>query len=149
MKEILIVTVIILCVIFLASCSKGKPVDLKCMSIKKIENLALEMYNADEIIIESKWLKEEIYFKGLSCFYITIVNGKTQALNFKELPADKYRRFDNYEEIENQLKQEGLPIVNKIKSECDLKKFDQIVVVFAKEKSDGTLFYRFGNRYKL
>ncbi len=147
MKANYAILVLSLLPLILICCSFGKPIELKCDSLAEIENLAIEMFNADEVIIESIWLKEEIFFEGLDCFFITIINGTTPALNFKELADDQYHRFENYQEIEHQLKENGLPIVEKIREECDLSNFDQIMVVFAKRKDDGTLFYSIANSY--
>jgi len=134
---------------FSLCCKSNYTLEIKCELIEEIDADIKKKFDASEVIIEGLSLKEEIYFNRLNSFVVVIVNAKTETLNFKSLTQDKYRRLNNYEEVEQKLKVEGMSVVNRISTECDLSSFDQVIITFAKRKKDGSLFKYFSNLYKI
>ena len=126
----------------------GKPPNLDCDNIDSIKATIKQLYAADRIEISSRVIKEEVYFDEIRSVYVTLYNATTEILDFKSLPLNKYQRFENYEEIENGLKEEGVAIFNMIKRNCSLNNFNEVIVVFGKRGDDDPLLYDFIVHYK-
>lgn len=144
MKLILIIVL----AIYFTGCTNKSPV-LSCTNVELIKDKITKRYGADRVTIESKVLKEEIYFKELRNVYITIYNPTMEALDFKLLQTDVYQRFDEYELIETKLGKEGEMILSLIKKNCDLNNFNNVMVVFGKNGDDGKLLYDFTVNYPI
>lgn len=131
------------------SCIKIKPIAYECANLDELETFILDLFDADRIVFEGVYLKEEIYFQPVKSFNVGIIGGVTETLNFKELSNDKYNRIENYVQIESELSKEAIPVVERIISQCEMSEFDQIAVIFSKQKHDGSLVYIFGSSHKL
>ena len=106
------------------------------------------IYKADSVIIYTKKIKEEIYFPEIHCPVVLIYNATTNILDFKSLPTSHYQRFENFEQIENELKQEGLPIAHDLIEKCDMSDFNDFIIEFLKQSDEGKPIYRFICHYK-
>ncbi len=79
---------------------------------------------------------------------IFVYNPTTHILNFKELNVDEPIRFDNYDEIENALKEDGKKFAEEIIQSCNLSKFNDLIIEYNKPDIKGNLHYRFINHYE-
>ena len=127
----------------------SKPPKLDCNDIDLIKASIKRQYEADQVEITSKVIMEELYFEEIRSIYITLYNATTETLDFKSLPTKRYQRFQNYEEIENDLKKEGERIFNLFKKNCSMNDFNEVIVVFGKRGDDDPLLYDFIVHYKL
>lgn len=127
----------------------SKPPKLECDNIDSIKATIKQLYAADRIEITSTVIKEEVYFDEIRSIYVTLYNATIEILDFKSLPSNEYQRFENYEEIENGLKEEGAGIFNLIKKNCSLNDFTEVTVTFGKRGDDDPLLYDFIVHYKL
>lgn len=127
----------------------SSPPKLVCHEIDIIKNTIKNNYSADEVEITSRVFKEEIYFDKIKSVYVTVYNATTETLDFKSLPIDKYERFENYQEIEDGLENEGKRILDLIRENCDLENFNEVIVVFGKRGKNDPLLYDFIVHYKI
>ena len=141
----------LLCSILIIGCmasSSNKQIELKCsVDIGIIESEIKEMFKADSVVIYAKKLKEEVYFPELNCPVVVIWNATTNTLNFKEIPSDQ-TRFDNYSQIEDGLKKEGLPIAKKLIKECEMSDYNDLIIEFHEKHQEGKVGHRFICHYK-
>lgn len=129
--------------------SKSKQIELKCsVDIDTIKSEIQTAYNADSVQFYSKRLKEEMYFTEISCPVILIYNATTKVLDFKTLPTTYYQRFENFEQIENNLKREGLIVVQGIVDKCNMVEYNDLIIEFIKLDDKGKPIYRFICHYK-
>jgi hypothetical protein len=129
--------------------SENKQAELKC--IVSIDTMSAEirnLFNADSVTIYSKKIKEEVYFNEINCPVVLIYNATTNILNFKTLPTSHYQRFENFEQIENDLKNEGIVIARSIIDKCNMTEFNDLIIEFLKLDDDGKPLYRFICHYK-
>ena len=106
------------------------------------------IFSADSVRVYSTSIQEEIYFEPLIAIRVVIFNPVTKILNFKKLKTDPTQRFDDYEEVENGLKNEGFEIAEEVANQCCLREFNDIIVEFWKPNGDDYPFYRFICHYK-
>ena len=106
------------------------------------------IYKADSVRIYTKKLKEEIYFPEMRCPVVLIYNATTNVLDFKTLPISHYQRFENFEQVDNELIQEGLPIAQALIQKCDMSDFNNLIIEFLKLNKEGKPLYRFICHYK-
>jgi len=143
---------ILLCSTLIVGCMaslKNKQGELKCsVPIDTIKAEIRDIYNADSVKIYSKRLKEEIYFTEITCPVVLVYNATTDVLDFKTLPTTHYQRFDNFEQIENELKQEGFIVAQNIIKKCNMKGFNDLIIEFLKLDDKGKPIYRFICHYK-
>lgn len=129
--------------------SKNNQTELKCtVGIDIINSEIQDMFNADSVKIYSKKIKEEVFFSEINCPVVLIYNATTNILDFKTLPTSHYQRFDNFEQIENQLKQEGLIVAQNIINKCNMSEFNDLIIEFLKLDDKGKPIYRFICHYK-
>lgn len=129
--------------------SKNKQVELKCsVDIDTIKTEIQVAYNADSVQFYSKRLKEEVYFTEISCPVVLIYNATTSVLDFKTLPSTHYQRFENFEQLENNLKKEGLVVAQKIIDKCDMVEYNDLIIEFIKLDDKEKPIYRFICHYK-
>ena len=138
-----------LTLLFLLVSCKSNPPKLDCTFnqesfIESIQNY----FNADSVKITTSILQEEIYFSKLVTVRIFVSNPTTHILNFKELNVDEPIRFDNYDEIENALKEDGKKFAEEIIQSCNLSKFNDLIIEYNKPDIKGNLHYRFINHYE-
>lgn len=131
-------------------CMRSPKLDLlRCsVDVDSIKTVTRNLFNADSVVIYSKTIKEEVYFTEIHSPVILIYNAKTNVLDFKSLPTAKYRRFDNFEQIESELKQEGLPVAKSIINNCDMTGFNDLIIEFLKLDDKGKPIYRFICHYR-
>jgi hypothetical protein len=143
---------ILLCSTLIVGCMaslKNEQGELKCsVPIYTIKDEIREIYNADSVKIYSRRLKEEIYFTEITCLVVLVYNAKTDVLDFKTLPTTYYQRFDNFEQIENELKKEGIIVAQNIIKKCDITGFNDLIIEFIKLDDKGKPIYRFTCHYK-
>lgn len=108
-----------------------------------------QIYDAEETIINSIVLKEEVYFPTAIVLEINFINPTTETLDFKQLDSVKYERFENYEEIDQSLKKEAERIVHIVNDKCDVTKFTSIIVIFTRRVKSANLEYSFGSHLEL
>jgi hypothetical protein len=77
-----------------------------------------------------------------------VYNATTNVLDFKTLPTTHYQRFENFEQIEGDLKKEGIVVAQKIVDECDMTEFNDLIIEFLKLDDNGKPIYRFICHYK-
>lgn len=143
---------ILLCSILIVGCmasSENKQVALKCtVSIDTMSTEIRNLFNADSVTIYSKKIKEEVYFSEINCPVVLIYNATTNILNFKSLPTSHYQRFENFEQIENDLKNEGIIVAQSIIDKCNMTEFNDLIIEFLKLDDNGKPIYRFICHYK-
>ncbi len=143
---------VLLCSLLMIACkasSRNKQTELKCsVDIGIIESEIKEMFKADSVDIYAKKLKEEVYFTEIHSPIVLIYNATTNVLNFKTLPITHYQRFDNFEQIENELKQEGFIVAQSIIDKCNMTEFNDLIIEFLKLDDNGKPIYRFICHYK-
>jgi len=129
--------------------SKNKQAELKCtVSIDTMRTEIRNLFNADSVTIYSKQIKEEVYFSEINCPVVLIYNATTNVLDFKTLPSSHYQRFENFEQIENDLKNEGFIVAQSIIDKCNMTEFNDLIIEFLKLDDNGKLIYRFICHYK-
>lgn len=129
--------------------SKNKQIELKCSAdIDSVKNEIQNLYNADSVKIYSKRIKEEVYFTEINCPVVLVYNATTNVLDFKTLPTTHYQRFENFEQIEDDLKNEGTIIAQSIIGKCDMTEFNDLIIEFIKLDDEGNPIYRFICHYK-
>jgi hypothetical protein len=134
--------------IFILGCIPEPP-RLKCTSeLQKFENIIKEEFKADSVRIKSIVLKEEIYFPTLISPLVSIYNPETETLNFKSLSENEYSRFENFQEIEESLKVEAEPIARMISESCEMGKFNDLLIEFAKTNNREKYQYRFISHFE-
>jgi len=77
-----------------------------------------------------------------------IYNPETETLNFKLLDEYEYSRFENYEQIEKSLKLEAEPIAKLISESCEMTKFNDILIEFAKSNNREKYRYSFISHFE-
>jgi len=146
-------------IIFILSCStlivgcmassKNKQAELKCtVSIDTMSTEIRNLFNADSVTIYSKQIKEEVYFSEINCPVVLIYNATTNVIDFKTLPSSHYQRFENFEQIENDLKNEGFIVAQSIIDKCNMTQFNDLIIEFLKLDDNGKPIYRFICHYK-
>lgn len=127
------------CLIVLSIMTMGcvnKPSELDCNDINSIKASIKQQYEADQVELVPKVLKEEIYFDEISIVSLQVFYPTTKALDFKKLSFDDYLTLDNYEERQKSLKSEGKYILNLLLNQCDMKNFDEVHIKFGNEHND-------------
>lgn len=100
-------------------------------------------FEPDTVIIQTVVIQEEVYFPKLICPRIIIDNPTTGTIDFKLLDENQ-TRFDNYEEIEKKLKDEGQFIADKISNSCNIGDYNDLIIEFVKlQKSKKGFNHRF------
>lgn len=142
---------ILLCSILIVGCmvsSRNNQTELKCsVDIEIIESEIKEMFKADSVVIYARRLKEEVFFPELKSPVVVIWNATTNILDFKKIPSEQ-TRFDNYSQIEDGLKKEGLPIAKKIMKECEMSDYNDLIIEFHEKHQEGKVGHRFICHYK-
>lgn len=129
--------------------AKNKRGEIKCLvHLDTIKSEIQDVFKADSVKFYSKLLKEEMYFTEINCPVVVIYNATTNVLDFKSLPITHYQRFDNFEQIENELKQEGLIVAQKIINQCEMAEFNDLIIEFIKLDYQGKPIYRFICHYQ-
>jgi hypothetical protein len=129
--------------------SKNKQAELKCtVSIDTMSTEIRNLFNADSVTIYSKQIKEEVYFSEINCPVVLIYNATTNVIDFKTLPSSHYQRFENFEQIENDLKNEGFIVAQSIIDKCNMTQFNDLIIEFLKLDDNGKPIYRFICHYK-
>ncbi len=129
--------------------SENKQAALKCtLSIDTLSTEIRNLFNADSVTIYYMKIKEEVYFNEINGPVILIYNATTNALNFKMLPTSHYQRFENFEQIENDLKNEGIMVAQSIIDKCKTTEFNDLIIEFIKLDDNGKPTYRFICHYK-
>ncbi len=149
MKNIIIIlsfsTLIVGCMVS----TKKKQAELKCtVSIDTMSCEIRNIFNADSVTIYSKKINEEVYFSEINCPVVLIYNATTNILDFKTLPSSHYQRFENFEQIENDLKNEGFIVAQSIIDRCNMTEFNDLIIEFLKLDDNGEPIYRFICHYK-
>ena len=140
---------ILLLISLFISCNVKSP-RLNCsVTIKNLELQIQEIFDANFVQIRTVVLKEEIYFPKLEVIEVQIYNPTCQTLDFKTLNSKRYFRFENYEELEKNLKFEAKPIFDEILKSCNLIHFDQVCINFTKVMDNRNLDYSIGCVFKL
>lgn len=122
---------------------------LKCsFDVDTIRADIQNTFGADSVVMYLKRIKEEAYFSEVLSPIVLVYNADTEVLNFKALPSTYYQRFDNFEEIENKLKQEAMPVANTIDKYCDTDVFNDVIIEFLKLDDQGEPIYRFICHYE-
>jgi len=119
---------------------------LRCSCKKELKETIRQMFDADSVFLRSGFVpmgsSQDII--GFSAF---IVNGTTNAIDFKTLPA-VYREIENIDQIEDALIKEIEPVARLLFERCNSEKFNNITVYFCKYDNDGQLIilyqYHFG-----
>jgi hypothetical protein len=143
MRNIFFLLVFVLLIGCMASMN-NKIGKLKCSDcVEKIQFEIKRMFNADSVIIYTKKLKEERFFPEIYCPVVLIYNASTKTLDFKKLPIDRYKEFESTLKIEEQLKNEGLPIAQEVIKVCDMSKFNDLIIEYLKTDEKGKPLYRF------
>lgn len=120
------------------------PLELNCsVDIEILKENIKSITNADTVLIYTKNLREEMYFPEIRCPVIIIENATTKTLDFKILPIDKYRRFDNFSQIEDMLWDEAEPLARMISGNCDMGVFNDLIIEFIKRDYSGHPMYHF------
>ena len=128
---------------------KTPPPQLNCsIDIEALKENIKSLTNADTVLIYTKTLKEEVYFPEIRCTVIIIENATTKTLNFKNLPVDKYQRFENFDEIGESLKLEGYIFAKQLIEQCDMTDFNDLIIEFHKKDRFEKPIYRFICHYK-
>ncbi len=91
-------------------------------------------FKSDTVIIQTVVIQEEVYFPKLICPRIIIANATTGTVDFKTL--ENQTRFDNYEEIEKKLKDEGQFIADRITNSCNIGDYNDLIIEFVKLNKD-------------
>jgi hypothetical protein len=131
------------------ACSNKKAEALCCSEdIDTIKAEIKSKFNADSVIIYTKRLREEIYFPEMHFPIVVIRNATTNVLDFKTLPTTHYQGFNSFLQIENELRQEALPIAQNLINKCDMSKFNNLIIEFHKLNNEGKPMYRFICHYK-
>ena len=139
---------VILIAFALGAC-KSKPPELNCsFNQSNFINEIKSEFDADSVKLVSQVLKEEIYFPELISIRVIIDNATISILDFKQLDTDTPVRFDNFEEIENKLKEEGEKYAIIIAENCETSNFNDIIIEFGKTDKNGRFAYRFIGHYK-
>jgi len=129
--------------------TKKKQAELKCtVSIDTMSCEIRNIFNADSVTIYSKKINEEVYFSEINCPVVLIYNATTNILDFKTLPSSHYQRFENFEQIENDLKNEGFIVAQSIIDRCNMTEFNDLIIEFLKLDDNGEPIYRFICHYK-
>lgn len=149
MKKIVLIILCSTIIIGIIASLNDKPIELIfSVPIDTIKSEIRDRYNADSVIIYSKRIKEEIYFQEIICPVVLVYNATTDVLDFKSLPTTDYQRIDNFEQIENGLRQEGLFAAQTIIENCDMKEFNDLIIEFLKIDDNGKPIYQFICHYK-
>ena len=129
--------------------SKNIEEELKCsISIDTLSSEIRNLFNADSVSIYSKKIKEEMYLSEINCPVVMIYNATTNILDFKTLPTSHYQRFENFEQIENDLKKEGFIVAQSIIDKCNMTRYNDLIIEFLKKDDNGKPIYRFICHYK-
>lgn len=143
---------ILLCSTLIVGCmasSKNKKAELKCtVSLETMNTEIRNFFNADSVTIYSKKIKEEVYFSEINCPVVLIYNATTNIIDFKTLPTSHYQRFENFEQIENDLKNEGFIVAQSIIHKCNMTEFNDLIIEFLKLDDNGKPIYHFICHYK-
>jgi hypothetical protein len=132
------------CIQLSACMETNNEISLKCTNnIKSIEQRVKEKYYADSVVICIKSLREEIYLPSSRCLVVNIYNATTNTLDFKKLPIDEYKSFNDFQNIEDALKTEGGEIAKLFINNCDLSCIDGFIIEFKKKDNKGGDMYRF------
>jgi len=123
--------------IFVSWTNDLKPASkLKCdFDLKSLTVDINSKFKPDTIIIQTVVIQEEVHFPKLICPRIIIDNPTTEAIDFKILDENK-TRFDNYEEIEKYLKNEGQFIADRISNSCNIRDYNDLIIEFVKFQKD-------------
>jgi hypothetical protein len=92
-------------------------------------------FKPDTVIIQTIVIQEEVYFPKLICPRIIIDNPTTETIDFKIFDENQ-TRFDNYEEIEKKLKDEGQFIADKISNSCNIGDYNDLIIEFVRIQKD-------------
>lgn len=141
-----------LVILLLWSCASDQATGLdKCKEgVRRIVESAEFQFNPDSYSVEYRTLKEESYFEELSVLVLKVVNASTTSLDFKSLPDNVYKRFNDFSRVEQDLKEEAAPMAKMVLSECELDEIDEIIIEFVKYgESSSEPMYRFICHYPL
>ncbi len=105
-------------------------------------------FKADSVFMNEVTLQEEPYFPKITAPRIIVINPTLDVLDFKTISVSEPQRFENYEEIEQQMKALGEPYAAELERNCNMNSFNDIIIEFAKLSQDGKLHYRFINHYE-
>jgi len=146
------ILVLVFGLIFIIGCmsSSNSKSELLCCS-EDIDSIKAEIkntYKADSVVLYTKKINEEIYFSEINCPVILIYNATTNVLDFKTLPTSYYQRFEDFEQIENELKKEGIPTALGLIKRCNMSEFNDLIIEFIKKGDDEKTLYRFICHYK-
>lgn len=123
---------------------RNTPPRLSCtIDIEVLKESIKTMTNADTVLIYTKILREDICFSRIITPVIIIENATTQTLDFKTLSIAEYQRFDNFNEINNELKREAYTIAMQVIDNCDMNNFNDLIIEFIKKDILGEPMYRF------
>ena len=137
MRKLCLLTTI---VIMIFGCKK--PPELNCsVDIEILKESIKSITNADSVKI---YTKRYGYFYEIKCPIIIIENATMKSLDFKQLTTDKYQKLgDDFYDIEAGLKIEGYSFAKQIIDNCDMNKFNDIIIEFIKRDKSGEAMYRF------
>lgn len=134
---------------FALGACKPKPPELNCsFNQSSFINEIKSEFDADSVKLIRQVLKEEIYFPKLISIRAIIDNATTSILDFKQLNTDTPVKFDNFEEIENKLKEEGKKYAIIIAENCETSNLNDIIIEFGKTDKNGRFTYSFIGHYK-
>jgi hypothetical protein len=104
-------------------------------------------FKADSVKMYSQILQEEIYFPKLKSIVIEIYNGTTPILDFKKIDDTLYYGYNV--EIEHKLKEYGEKYAERISQNCNMSKFNDIMIIFEKSNKKGEFSKTFINHYEI
>ena len=138
MRTIIIIGLILGVVFFIAVYFiKTYPPTLKCSCEEELKESIRQMFDADSVFLQSGLVPmgSSPDIKGIG---LDIVNGTTNTIDFKALPA-AYRRIENIDQIEEALIKEIEPVARLLFERCNSEKFNNISVYFCKYDNEGRL----------
>lgn len=123
------------CFVF-TSCFHRTPV-LKCLCDEQmLKDSIKRMFDADSVFLQTGYLSQTTHTPAVKSFSLTIINGTTNAVDFKPLPA-KHRKLENVDF--NALQKETDAVAQILFDNYNSKDFNSIAVYFSKYDSTGSL----------
>lgn len=110
---------------------------LRCSCKEELKETIRQMFDADSVFLQSGFVPMGIY-PDIKGFSVSIVNGTTNTIDFKALPA-AYREIENIDQIEEALIKEIDPVARLLFERCNSQKFNSIAVYFCKYDNKGRL----------
>ena len=119
---------------------------LRCSCKKELKETIRQMFDADSVSLRSGFVPMGS-FPNIKTISVSIVNGTTNTIDFKSLPA-KSLNLEAIDQIEEAIKKEIEPVARLLFERCNSEKFNNIAVYFCKYDNEGRLIilyqYHFG-----